>query len=81
MAKHAKKLIGSKQPKLGTLETNEGTNTDVGEETFNELMNKHYPTHTKAKLTTHNKNNQVILTELMTMYKNWINTNRVAGIW
>ena len=49
MAKHSKTLLGSIQPKLGTLQTDTGANTEVGKETFDELMAKHYPSHTAAK--------------------------------
>ena len=51
MAKHAKRTLGTIQPKLGTLETQQGIHTEVGEATFQKLMTTHYPNHTKAKET------------------------------
>ena len=78
MAKHSKTLLGSIQPKLGTLQTDIGTNTEVGKETFDELMTKHYPSHTAAKNPNHDNDKVIKLTELMGMYNDWINTDRVS---
>ena len=78
MAKHSKKILGSIQPKLGTLINDEGNSTEVGEETFNEMMNKHYPSHTKAKDTTYNEEKHISLSELSTLYNDWINSSRVS---
>ena len=77
MAKHAKKLSNTLQPKLRTLERADGTNTEVGEDTFNELMNSHLPNHRKAKHTTYNRSNKIKLTELHEACKGWINNDRI----
>ena len=78
MAKHSKTLLGSIQPKLGTLQTDTGNNTEVGKETFDELMTKHYPSHTAAKDPNHDNGKVIKLTELMGMYNDWINKDRVS---
>ena len=78
MAKHAKRLLGTIQPKLGTLETAQGTHTEVGEETFQELMTTHYPNHTKAKITQYREDRRTKLAELVNMYNDWINIHRVT---
>ena len=65
MAKHSKRLLGSIQPKLGTLQTDSGTSTEVGKETFDELLTKHYPSHTASKYSNHDNGKVVKLTELM----------------
>ena len=78
MAKHSKMLLGSIQPKLGTLQTDSGKNTEVGKETFDELMNKHYPSHTAAKYPNHDNGKTVKLAELMGLYNDWINKDRVS---
>ena len=78
MAKHTKALLGSIQPKLSTLQTDNGKNTEVGKETFDELMTKHYPSHTAAKNPNHDKSKFIKLTELMGRYNDWINKDRVS---
>ena len=77
MAKHTKTLLGSIQPKLGTLQSTDGTNTEVGQETFNELMNSHYPSHTHAKGTQYT-NKSTSLNALASQHNEWINTGRVS---
>ena len=77
MAKHSKTLLGSIQPKLGTLQKDNGTNTEVGKETFDELMSRHYPNHTAAKFPNHANGKTVKLSELMGMYNDWINIDRI----
>ena len=62
------------QPKLGTLQTDNGTNTEVGKETFDELMIKHYPSHTAAKDPNHDNSKVLKLTELMGRYNDWTKT-------
>ena len=79
MAKHAKKLLGSIQPKLGTLEKANGKSTDVGEDTFQELMDVHYPSHTTAKETQYNTENTISLEVLMGRYKEWINVDLIRS--
>ena len=71
-------LLGSIQPKLGTLQKDNGTNTEVGKETFDELMSKHYPSHTAAKNPIHDNSKAIKLTELMGRYNDWINKDRVS---
>ena len=71
-------LLGSIQPKLGTLQTDMGTNKEVGKETFDELMTKHYPSHTAAKDPNHDNGKTIKLAELMGMYNDWINKDRVS---
>ena len=78
MAKHSKTLLGSIQPKLGTLQTDDGNNTEVGKETFDELMTKHYPSHTAAKYPNHDNGKIIKLTDLMEMYTDWITKDRVT---
>ena len=71
-------MLGTVQPKLGTLETNQGAHTEVGEETFQELMSTHYPSHTQAKVTQYREENTITLVELIHKYNDWINTHRVT---
>ena len=78
MAKHSKTLLGSIQPKLGTLQKDDGTNTEVGKETFDELMSKHYPSHTAAKYPNYNNGKVMKLTDLMGLYNDWINKDRLS---
>ena len=78
MSKHAKKILGTIQPKIGTLENAHVKNTEVGEETFHELMTAHYPSHTKAKLTQYREENNIKLVDLMQKYNEWINAHRVT---
>ena len=77
MAKHAKKLIAQISPKLGTLEKADGTHTLVGEETFKELLTKHYPEHTYTKETEYDRSKTTNLAELNDLYNDWINTDRI----
>ena len=43
MAKKIKHLTTGLQPKVTTLQTDQGKSTEVGEETCKEMMNKHFP--------------------------------------
>ena len=43
MAQHTKILLNDSQPQVGTLERPDGSFTAVGEETFKELIQTHYP--------------------------------------
>ena len=60
------------------MQTDNGTNTEVGKETFEEIMTKHYPSHTAAKYPHYNKDKVIKLTELMGMYNEWLNKDRVS---
>ena len=71
MAKHSKKLLGTVQPKLGTLgilEKSNGSNKEVGEDTFNEMMSAHYPDDLKAKKNTYDQDYFTTLTVLASKY-------------
>ena len=69
MAKKVKHLLQTIQPKLTTLVKDDGTTTEVGKETCEEIMNKHFPTnapvaeepynHTKIKTATINSDNTI----------------------
>ena len=78
IAKHSKTLLGSIQPKLGTLTKDDGTNTEIGKANFDELMSKHYPSHTAAKYPNYDNGKVIKLTRLMEMYNDWINKDRVT---
>ena len=46
MAKKIKNLTTSIQPKVTTLKLSSGQYTEIGKETCEEMMAKHFPTHT-----------------------------------
>ena len=49
MAKKIKNLTTSIQPKVTTLKLSSGQYTEIGKETCEEMMTKHFPTHTENK--------------------------------
>ena len=49
MAKTIKNLTTSLQPRVTTLTLPSGTHTEIGKETCEEIMQKHFPTHTAKR--------------------------------
>ena len=72
MTKHLKKLTHSIAPKVGSLIKQDGSATTNGEDTSNELLTKHVPSHTQEEKTEYEGLKSITQTELEDKYVNWI---------
>ena len=72
MAKKIKNLTTSIQPKVTTLKLTSGKYTDIGKETCEEMMAKHFPTHTPKTNPEYN-HTKIATTDISTPeFKPWI---------
>ena len=71
-----KKLVESTQAQVGTLTKTDGTHTEAGLDTINEMINTHYPSNEALKPTEYNWDNRVKLDEVATLYTDWINKDK-----
>ena len=61
-------------PRIGSLTKADGTMTQIGEETSQEVLNKHFPECTDLKETRYDYSKEISLEEIKTRYITWINT-------
>ena len=77
MAKKIKNLTTSIQPKVTTLKLASGHYTEIGKETCEEMMAKHFPTHT-LKTNPEYNHTKVATTEITKPdFKPWISHSHV----
>ena len=80
MAKKIKNLTTSIQPKVTTLKLPSGQYTEIGKETCEEMMTKHFPTHTPKTNPEYNRT-KVITTEITKPdFKPWITQAHVRRV-
>ena len=76
MAKKIKSLTSNVQPKVTTLKLANGNHTEIGKETCEELMTKHFPTH-KPKFHPEYNYTKISTTEITKQeYKPWITQSK-----
>ena len=80
MAKKIKNLTTSIQPKVTTLKLSSGQYTEIGKETCEEIMAKHFPTHTPKTNPEYN-HAKVTTTEITKPdFKPWITQSHVRRV-
>ena len=80
MTKKIKNLTTSIQPKVTTLKLPSGKYTETGKETCEEMMSKHFPTHTPKTNPEHN-HTKIVTTEITKPdYKPWITESHVRRV-
>ena len=80
MAKAVRNLTTSIQPQVTTLRLSNGNYTEIGKETCEEMMIKHFPTHT-AKSNQSYKHTKVVTTEISRPeFKPWITQYHVRRV-
>ena len=80
MAKKIKTLTTSIQPKVTTLKLSSGQYTEIGKETCEEMMAKHFPTHTPKTNPEYN-HTKVVTTEITKSdFKPWITQSHVRRV-
>ena len=80
MAKKIKNLTTSIQPKVTTLKLSTGSNTEIGKETCEELMAKHFPSHTQKCNPAYN-HIKIATTEISKPdFKPWITQEHVRRV-
>ena len=80
MAKKIKNITTSIQPKVTTLKLPTGNHTEIGKETCEEMMAKHFPTHTE-KINPEYNFTKIPATEISKQeYKPWITHAHVRRV-
>ena len=80
MAKKIKNLTASFQPKVTTLKLSSGQHTEIGKETCEEMMTKHFPAHTPKTNPEYNPT-KVATTEITKPdFKPWITQLHVRRV-
>ena len=80
MARKIKNLTTSIQPKVTTLKLPSGRNTEIGKETCEEMMSKHFPTHTPKTNSGYN-HIKVVTTDITKPdFKLWISQSHIRRV-
>ena len=76
LSKFHRGVIKKNNSELTCLLRNDGSRTEPGEDTLNEIIKTHFPRYTKIKQTKH-LNKQISLQEIKDTAKNWISTGLI----